>query len=147
MAIVHSASSPYNFVSKLLMCLVVTLAIRRTFNFLRIFNALSPIVTMLNNVVWELRIFLTIYFILIMMFSLMYGVIGLGNYKMYGKFRNTFCNMDFKDQGKPSYCKPTCFGSDTYQDYDPGGENSTDITNYPKIKGTLYKETGEYYLA
>ena len=52
--------------------------------------------------------------------------------------------MDFKDQGKPSYCKPTCFGSDTYQDYDPGGENSTDITNYPKIKGTLYKETGEF---
>lgn len=51
MAFVHWAN-PYSFASKLLMSVIVTLAIRRTFNFLRIFNALSPIVTMLNNVIW-----------------------------------------------------------------------------------------------
>jgi hypothetical protein len=51
MAFVHWGN-PYSFASKLLMSVIVTLAIRRTFNFLRIFNALSPIVTMLNNVIW-----------------------------------------------------------------------------------------------
>lgn len=44
--------NPYAFDSKLLMSLIVTVAIRRTFNYLRIFNSLSPIVTMLNNVIW-----------------------------------------------------------------------------------------------
>ena len=52
MTFVHVTHSPYIFMSKLLMALIVTLAIRRTFNFLRIFSALSPIVTMLNNVIW-----------------------------------------------------------------------------------------------
>jgi len=83
MAFVHY-TNPFNFTSKLLMSIIVTLAIRRTFNFLRIFNALSPIVTMLNNVIWQLRVFLTFYFILVILFSLMYGVLGVGNYKLYG---------------------------------------------------------------
>jgi len=86
MSILHMELTPYHFVSKVLMALIVTLAIRRTFNFLRIFEALSPIVTMLNNVIWELRIFLTFYFILVLLFSLMYGVIGIGNYKLAGPF-------------------------------------------------------------
>lgn len=51
MAFVHW-NNPFSFASKLLMSVIVTLAIRRTFNFLRIFNSLSPIVTMLNNVIW-----------------------------------------------------------------------------------------------
>ena len=44
--------SPFDLTSRLLMALVIVLAIRRTFNFLRIFEALSPIVTMLNKVIW-----------------------------------------------------------------------------------------------
>ena len=100
MAFVHWGN-PYSFASKLLMSVIVTLAIRRTFNFLRIFNALSPIVTMLNNVIWQLRIFLTFYFILVMLFSLMYGVLGLGNYKLYGAFRTNF-DLNFDKPGVPA---------------------------------------------
>lgn len=90
MSVLHIIEGPEVFVSKLLMAIVVTLAIRRTFNFLRIFQAFSPIVTMLNNVIWQLRIFMTFYFILILLFSLMYGVLGVGNYNLPGKFRDTF---------------------------------------------------------
>ena len=100
MAFVHWGN-PYSFASKLLMSVIVTLAIRRTFNFLRIFNALSPIVTMLNNVIWQLRIFLTFYFILVVLFSLMYGVLGLGNYKLYGAFRTAF-DINAKKPGLPA---------------------------------------------
>lgn len=85
MAFVHM-DDPYSFGSKLLMSIIVILAIRRTFNFLRIFSVLSPIVTMLNNVIWDLRIFLTFYFILVLLFSLMYGVLGLGNVFLKGAF-------------------------------------------------------------
>lgn len=52
MTFVHVALTPYAFISKVIMAAIVTLAIRRTFNFLRIFSALSPIVTMLTNVIW-----------------------------------------------------------------------------------------------
>jgi hypothetical protein len=90
MSILHMELTPYHFVSKVLMALIVTLAIRRTFNYLRIFEALSPIVTMLNNVIYQLRIFLTFYYILVLLFSLMYGVIGIGNYKLEGAFRDAF---------------------------------------------------------
>ena len=90
MTAVHIVTSPYEWYSKYLMSLIVFLAIRRTFNFLRIFKALSPIVTMLNNVIWELRIFMTFYAILCVLFSLWYGVLGLGNYRLRGKFRTDF---------------------------------------------------------
>lgn len=90
MTFVHIALTPYHFISKLIMAVIVTLAIRRTFNFLRIFSALSPIVTMLTNVIWQLRIFMTFYTILTLLFSLMYGVLGLGNVKLKGKFRDNF---------------------------------------------------------
>lgn len=100
MAFVHWGN-PYSFASKLLMSVIVTLAIRRTFNFLRIFNALSPIVTMLNNVIWQLRIFLTFYFILVILFSLMYGVLGIGNYKLYGAFRTNF-DVNVNKPGLPA---------------------------------------------
>lgn len=90
MTVVHIVTSPYEWWSKYLMSLIVFLAIRRTFNFLRIFKALSPIVTMLNNVIWELRIFMSFYTILCILFALWYGVIGLGNWKLRGKFRTDF---------------------------------------------------------
>ena len=92
MSQLHSAPDmgPYHYLSKLLMISVVILAIRRTFNFLRIFRELSPIVTMLTNVIYDLRIFMTFYILLTLLFSLIYGVIGLGNYNQPGDFRNTF---------------------------------------------------------
>ena len=91
MSLIHGSNiegGPYNFISKFLMCLVALLAIRRTFNILRIFSFLSPIVVMLTTVVWQLRIFLTFYFILCVLFGLMFGVLGIGNEKLDGKFRD-----------------------------------------------------------
>jgi hypothetical protein len=91
MSFVHGSSlGPYAFVSKLMMCIVALLAIRRTFNILRIFSFLSPIVTMLQNVIYELRIFMTFYAILCLLFSLMLGVLGVSNYRLEGKFREEF---------------------------------------------------------
>ena len=74
--------------------MVVILAIRRTFSYLRIFKSLSPIVTMLQNVIWDLRVFLTFYVILTLLFSLMYGVLGLGNAKIPGGFRDAFYDFE-----------------------------------------------------
>jgi len=81
MTILHMTlqKGAYDWPSKLLMLLVVTLAIRRTFNYLRIFSALSPIVTMINKVVFDLNTFMLFYLILCVLFSLMWGILGLGN--------------------------------------------------------------------
>lgn len=90
MTFVHIELTPYHWISKSIMCMVALLAIRRTFNFLRIFTALSPIVTMLSNVIWALRIFMTFYTVLMVLFSLMFGVLGIQNYKLEGNYRNEF---------------------------------------------------------
>lgn len=96
MSIIHMTAGPYFWYSKALMICVVILAIRRTFSYLRIFKSLSPIVTMLQNVIFDLRVFLTFYVILTLLFSLMYGVLGLGNSRIPGGFRDTF--FDFENQ-------------------------------------------------
>jgi len=92
MSFLHATENPgpYHWVSKLLMIVVGILAIRRTFNFMRVFTKLSPIVTMLTNVFWRLRIFMTFYVILLLLFSLIFGVIGLGNYNLVGDYRTNF---------------------------------------------------------
>jgi hypothetical protein len=90
MSVIHITAGPYHWYSKALMIVVVILAIRRTFSYLRIFKSLSPIVTMLQNVIWDLRVFLTFYVILTLLFSLMYGVLGLGNSKIPGGFRDAY---------------------------------------------------------
>lgn len=79
MAILHFTIGAYAVASKLLMLLVVTLAIRRTFNYLRIFDKLSPIVSMINQVLSDIQTFMLFYFILVFLFSLMIGVLGVAN--------------------------------------------------------------------
>ena len=54
--------------------------IHKTFFFLRIFDPVSYIVTMLYTVMWDLKVFMLFYFILIFLFSQIYSVIGLYNY-------------------------------------------------------------------
>ena len=56
---------PYNILSRVIMCIIVALLVVKTFFFLRIFPLFTPIVVMLTNVVYDLRIFLVFYFILI----------------------------------------------------------------------------------
>jgi len=81
MAILHMTleAGPYGPVSKIMMLVVVTLAIRRTFNYLRIFRLFSPIVTMIFQVLVDLNAFMLFFLILILLMSLMYMVIGFYN--------------------------------------------------------------------
>jgi hypothetical protein len=61
------------------MLAVIILALMKIFFYMRIVEKFSPIVTMLQRVVYDLRIFLLFYFILILLFSLLLGVLGVGN--------------------------------------------------------------------
>ena len=70
---------PFHIASKILMCFIVLLLISKTFFFLRIFPVLTPIVVMITNVIYDLRIFLLFYLILIALFCQIFAVLGLGN--------------------------------------------------------------------
>lgn len=94
MAVIHYLYGPLTFVSKLLMVIVLLSAIRRTFNFLRIFRDFSTIVTMLSQVIFQLRIFMTFFLILCLLFSLMFGVLGIGNAAIPGDFKEVFEDPD-----------------------------------------------------
>ena len=51
------------------MIMVILLAIVKTFFYLRVFESLSYIVTMLKNVIYDLRVFLIFYFMVILWFK------------------------------------------------------------------------------
>lgn len=96
LAYVHNNYTPYIWYSKILIIVIVILSIRRTFSYLRLLKSLSPIVTMLQRVIWELRVFLSFYVILILLFSMMYGVLGLGNPNIPGGFREEYFDFTTK---------------------------------------------------
>lgn len=73
-----------------MMILIIFFGLLRTFTFLKIVASLSPIVTMLTNVVYDLRIFLFFYGILTVLFSLLLGIIGLGNRFIDGPFKDAY---------------------------------------------------------
>lgn len=83
---------PEDIACKILMIFIILLAVIKTFFYLKIFAALSPIVTMLANVIYDLRIFMLFYIILIVLFSLLLGVLGLGNKNIEGGFKNMYGN-------------------------------------------------------
>ena len=66
------------------MCILVLTLLAKTFFFLRIFPTLTPIVVMITEVVYDLRIFLVFYIILLAAFSNIFAVLGLGNYNGNG---------------------------------------------------------------
>jgi len=74
------------FAVKLLMTIILIQQIVKTFFFMRIFNTLSYIVTMIHTVIWDLRVFLFFYFILIVLFSMVFAVLGVGNANVPGDF-------------------------------------------------------------
>jgi hypothetical protein len=61
------------------MCLLILNLLVKTFYFLRIFPMLTPIVVMLTEVVYDLRVFILFYLILVIAFGEMFAVLGLGN--------------------------------------------------------------------
>ena len=73
---------PVQFTTQVLMILTILCSIPKTFLFLRVFGDLSYIVTMLVNVISDLKIFLLFYGILIFMFSQFLTILGLGNCKI-----------------------------------------------------------------
>jgi len=75
----HYVHLPFVLASKLVMITSILLSTARTFKYMRIFQDCSPIVVMLGNVGWDLRIFLLFYAILIAFFSMVMDVTGFGN--------------------------------------------------------------------
>ena len=70
---------PFSLYSRISMCVIVLALLVKTFFFLRIFPLLTPIVVMLSEVIYDLRVFLLFYVILISFFSQIFAVLGLGN--------------------------------------------------------------------
>ena len=68
----------YNIYTEMIMILIILLLIVKTFFFLRIIESFTPIVIMLIRVIYDLRIFLLFYTILLFMYSLIFSVIGVG---------------------------------------------------------------------
>lgn len=78
-SILQVVLGPYHLATRVIMSTIVLLLVTKTFFFLRIFPTLTPIVVMITNVIYDLRIFLFFYFILILLFSQLFAVVGLGN--------------------------------------------------------------------
>lgn len=78
------------------MIVTIFCAIFKTFFFLRIFSSLSYIVTMITNVIYDLRIFGLFYAILLFLFALMFGVLGVGNRNQPGVFKD-FMDNDYEE--------------------------------------------------
>ena len=90
--------SPEDTICKILMITIILLAVMKTFFYLKIFGSLSPIVTMLTNVIYDLKVFMFFYIILIVLFSLLLGVLGLGNKHINGGFKDMFGSMTVLDE-------------------------------------------------
>ena len=88
--VLQNVIGPAHLISKIFMIIIVFLALIKTFFFLRIFTALSPIVTMLTNVIYDLRIFMFFYSILIVMFALHLGILGIGNPYVPGIYQDKY---------------------------------------------------------
>jgi hypothetical protein len=77
--VLQTVLGPFVIWSRISMCIIVIALLIKTFFFLRIFPTLTPIVVMLTEVIFDLRVFLMFYVILILFFSQIYAVLGLGN--------------------------------------------------------------------
>jgi hypothetical protein len=61
------------------MIVIILQVLLKTFFFLRVYPTLTPIIVMLKTVIYDLRIFMLFYSILISIFCLIFAVLGLGN--------------------------------------------------------------------
>ena len=92
--ILQNVLDPFSIPCKILMIIIFLLSLVKTFFFLRIFQQLAPIVNMITNVVYDLRIFLLFYGILITLFSLQLGILGIGNRYIEGGFKTAYGEED-----------------------------------------------------
>jgi len=77
------------------MTAVILLSMVKTLFYLRIFPKLSPIIKMLTSVIKDLQPFMLFFFVLIVKFSLIIGIMGLGNKNLQDSwFAEAFSNTD-----------------------------------------------------
>ena len=62
------------------MIIVTYLMLTKTFFFMRVFRDMSQLVMMMRQVIYDLRVFLMFYFILIWIISLVFNILMVGNY-------------------------------------------------------------------
>ena len=67
--------------SQIFMLMVTLLMLIKTFFFLRIFKELSFLVTMIKQVMIDLKVFMLFFFILLLMFAIGLSVLDYGNYE------------------------------------------------------------------
>ena len=70
--------------------IVLLLALIKTMFFLRIFDNLSYLVTLIRSVIYDLRLFLVFYSILVFMFALILGVLGFQNFSQNSDLQAKF---------------------------------------------------------
>ena len=75
----HMILGPNDIKSKISMTAVILLSMVKTLFYLRIFTKLSPIIKMLTSVIKDLQPFMLFFFVLLIKFSLIIGIMGLGN--------------------------------------------------------------------
>jgi len=88
--ILHDRLGPAEIISKIAMTIVIILSMGKTFFFLRIFSKLSPIITMITKVMKDLQVFMFFFLILILKFSLIVDIMGIGNVNIDGPFKDKF---------------------------------------------------------
>lgn len=94
----HPAESSH--VSKILLILICLVTLLKTFFFLRIFKKLSYLVTMMRTVIYDLRIFMVFYLILLWMCSLIFTILEVGFYKRQSSasLRNVLNSISYPGQ-------------------------------------------------
>ena len=69
------------YVSQVVMIFFTIMMLVKTFFFMRIFEQFTKLVIMIKNVVSDLIEFIIFYILLLVMFSVVLGVLGVGNYE------------------------------------------------------------------
>jgi hypothetical protein len=75
------------------MIVVILIQLLKTFFFLRIIGAYSYIVTMIVRVVYDLRVFLLFYAILMVMFSSIFNIVSANPADIYRNLNPFFANI------------------------------------------------------
>lgn len=99
--IVSVVYGPYLLFCKITIMTIIIIIISKSFFFLRIFPSFTPIVVMLNTVIYDLKIFLVFYIFLLLMYGQTLAVLGVGNINRTGLFQDRYGNREHLDEPYP----------------------------------------------
>lgn len=97
----QNTTESFEFHNKLLMTVIMLMQISKTFFFLRIFESLSFLVTMIYRVMSDLKVFLLFFSILIVLFAMVFAVIGVGNTNVPGDLQDFANAIDAGEEDEP----------------------------------------------